>query len=625
MTSFPKPNQPSENIHLEFDVDVPAGENLEIIVNATGKTGGLPENGDILIQLNRSSAGRFSLKQIARSIKSAFYRLRATPLPFSERWFFIIALTVYLFTRLIALEDFPLSFTADEAAASVAASELLELRLHGADGAFLPTFFSDGQALTLGTSVYLRAVWEVLFGQSLWLARLFGVISSLLVVWGLTDWLKNGFRIKCWWVTPLILATSPGWFIPSRSALDTMLLTALYVASLTVYLQYRQGNPGSLYTAVVLAALTFYTSPPARILIPLLILIILVIDLPYHRKRSPSWWRIAFLLFILALPLLRFLWTAPADILTIDWLLPGSIWSDPKPPEIGLFYLQRTLQMLNPVTWFLPHPVSTSAYILPLHGALGWISFPFLLIGLWQTLKQARQSPPALVSLIGFLVAPVAFACFEDFQTGTLPMLPFWLLFTILGLERCLRWLEQYRPRLRLGVPYLLMIGLSVGSAAILLDVLHNAPRWYPDYGRNGLQYGAGQVFRLARNYAARHPETTIRITPIWCMRCETLRAFFIPNNPKILFDLPYSFLESAGDTITSNVFIVTREEYLAIVESKRFSEVNVEAIIPFPDGFPAFFLLRLNDRAEAFSEKTSSVVVNRPGPPCDIPGDSVF
>jgi len=594
MNSILDSKQSAENIHLEFEVDLPPGESLEILINCAEQMTTQTENGDIIIQPVKRPH-RFNLKHITRSIKSALRRLQTTPLPLNENWLFLFALTMYIITRLIALTDFPLSFTAREAAASVAAAELLQNRFHGSDGTLLPTFFSDGQTLSLGTSVYLRAIWIALFGQSLWLTRLFSMFSSLLVVWGLTYWLKNGFQLKSWWVVPLLLAATPGWFIPSRSALDLTLLTALYVAALAAYLRYRRGSPGWLYGAVGFAALAFYTSPPGRILIPLVILILLVMDFSYHRQQGVLRWRVSLLLIVLILPLVRFLWSAPGDILTIDWLLPGSLWSNPQPPVIGLHYLQHFWEALNPISWFLPLPVGMDVYSLPLYGALGWATFPFLLIGFWLVLRKAGSSPPASLALVGWLAVPFAIAIFWNVRTIALLMLPFWILFIALGLEKTLNWLEQYRHNLKLTLTYLLMVGLSVSSVTILLDTLRNSPRWYSDYGRNGLQYGSEQIFRLARDYALYHPDMTIRISPVWCTQCETLRAFFIPDNPKILLDPPSRFMESPDETIVNNVFIVTKEEYLTLVESRRFGEINVKTIVPFPDGSPAFFLLRLN------------------------------
>ncbi|MEJ5202073.1 MAG: hypothetical protein WHV66_07530, partial [Anaerolineales bacterium] len=401
MNSSSDANQSPQNVHLEFEVDLPPGESLHISINNAGQITVQPESGDIIIQPVKSPRNFFNPRFIIRSIKSTFRRLQTTPLPFNERYFFLFALAVYLITRLIALADFPLSFTASEAAASVAASELLETRLHGADGTFLPAFFSDGQALTLGTSVYLRAIWIVLVGQSLWLTRLFGILSGLLVIWGLAYWLKDGFKIKTWWAVPLLLAATPGWFIPSRSALDVTLLTTLYFAGLAAYLRYRQGTAGWLYGAVGLAALAFYTSPSGRVLIPLAILPLLVMDFAHHRRQGALRWRVALLIIALILPFARFLWSAPADILTIDWFLPASLWSTPQPPAISWHYLQHLGELLNPISWFLPRPVGVDAYTMPPYGALGWGTFPFLLIGFWLTLRQIGKNPPAWLALTG--------------------------------------------------------------------------------------------------------------------------------------------------------------------------------------------------------------------------------
>src|SRR5690606_16138888 len=64
--------------------------------------------------------------------------------PRREWWLFAGGLALYLLTRLVALDKFPIYFFSDEAIQTLTASDLLHNGLHGPAGNLLPVFFQNG-------------------------------------------------------------------------------------------------------------------------------------------------------------------------------------------------------------------------------------------------------------------------------------------------------------------------------------------------------------------------------------------------------------------------------------------------------------------------------------------------
>ena len=122
---------------------------------------------------------------------------------------FASSLLVYLLTRLIGLEQFPIYFFTDEAVHTVLAEQLVKNGFQY-DGAFLPTYFSMGSTFALNSlSVYLQVIPFILFGKSIFVTRAVSVFISLIgaVAVGLT--LRDFFKMKYWWSGCVCLIRAP--------------------------------------------------------------------------------------------------------------------------------------------------------------------------------------------------------------------------------------------------------------------------------------------------------------------------------------------------------------------------------------------------------------------------------
>ena len=79
---------------------------------------------------------------------------------------FLLALLVFVLTRFIGLDRWPIYFFTDEAIQTVQAADLVQHGLRDAAGNLFPTYFANGAYLNLSVSVYAQVIPYLLFGYS---------------------------------------------------------------------------------------------------------------------------------------------------------------------------------------------------------------------------------------------------------------------------------------------------------------------------------------------------------------------------------------------------------------------------------------------------------------------------
>jgi hypothetical protein len=172
---------------------------------------------------------------------------------------FGLSLAVYAFTRLYALDQFPIYFFADEAIHPVLASDLARDGMRDAQGRLFPPYFQNGQYWNLSLSVYLHLLPTILFGKVIWVTRATSALVSLsgaLAAGLIAKWF---LKARWWWLVVLLLAVTPAWFLHSRTAFETVLMVSFYTWFLLSYLLYLFRSPNYLFAALVFGAATFYS------------------------------------------------------------------------------------------------------------------------------------------------------------------------------------------------------------------------------------------------------------------------------------------------------------------------------------------------------------------------------
>ncbi len=543
---------------------------------------------------------------------------------------FGLSLAVYLVVRLVGLASFPIYFFTDEAVQAVLASDLVRDGFRNYDGVFLPTYFQNGNYYNLSVSVYLQVLPVLLFGKSVFVTRLTPVLVSLLAAAAVGLILKRVFQATYAWAGALLLSLAPAWFLHSRTAFETVIFVSFYAAALACYLFYRTQSPRFLYPCLLFAALAFYSYSPGQVVVAATAILLFFSDLPYHWQNRRAVLRGLALLAVLAIPYIRFrLWNHDAPLDHLRNL--GSYWMEPGPfAGKAARFFQEYLRGLSPGYWFTPNGVDLPRHLMRGYGHLLWWTFPLTLLGLLMALGNLA-SPAHRVVLIALLAAPTGSALVGVGITRTLVFVVPATLLAGLGLSKTLDWIAHPAARLQelrarplvrriwktneqagnappsqilawsdrwrlpeVGVAAVLFAVLAVANFAMLRDALVNGPTWYHDYGMGGLQYGASQLFPAIQDYLREHPETRMIISPDWANGTDVVARFFLPDG------LRYEMGSIAGHMFQKlplddqTLFVMIPQEYQDAQASGKFTDIRVEKTLPYPDGQPGFYFVRL-------------------------------
>ncbi len=528
---------------------------------------------------------------------------------------FFAGLIVYLLTRFIHLPDFPIYFFTDEAIQSQRAADLIENDFHSADDTLLPTYFENGGQYNLSLSVYAQVLPTMVFGKSIWVTRGVSVLISLSAAISLALILKNTFNSRIWWLAPLILSCIPAWFLHSRTAFETVIMTSLYAVFLYFYLRYRNGKPWTLLLALVFGGLAFYTYSPGQVIVVLTGLVMLVVDAKHHWQHRKIALAGLILLALLAYPYMRFILNqdqAPLHHLT----MLNSYWVKPIPLyEKILTYLIRYLKGLNPFYWFSSNPpflnkiwpnlklpawlfsnqLDLTRHTMKGYGHIIWVFFPFWVIGLIRCIKGFKK-PTYRTILLSMLIAPSGAAIVDwGITRGMVFILPSVIMIAI-GLEKAVDWLMVRVKRLPfLRTAILCTILLTVFSFWMTFDALKNGATWYDDYGMAGMQYGGQQVFTRAEEIARSQPETSVLVSSTWANGPDVLLRYFLDDMPNVRMGNINAFAIQYRPLDHNTLFIMTDEDLVFIEESEKFTNVTVEETLPYPDGSDGFYFVRLD------------------------------
>jgi 4-amino-4-deoxy-L-arabinose transferase-like glycosyltransferase len=505
---------------------------------------------------------------------------------------FGLGLFIYLVTRLVGLADFPIYFFTDEAIQTVAAADLIRNDLKDEEGTILPTYFKNGPFYNLSASVYLQVLPYLLFGKSVFITRAVSVLVSLLAAAAVALTLRDIFQIPYWWAGVLLLSIAPAWYLHSRTAFETVLFTSFYAVFLYFYLLYRYRAPRFLNWAIVLGALAFYSYSPGQLVIGLTALLLMFSDARYHWQNRRQVLRGLGLLAILALPYLRFRLDHPEA--PLDHLRKlGSYWVEPLPLQEKVSrYTSEYIYGLSPGYWFIPNERDLDRHQMKGYGNLLRATLPFAVIGLVLAIKGLR-SPANRAVLIALLVAPLGSALVQIGITRALVFVIPATLLVAIGVSWVLTWLEKRRaPRPALAAG--LFAVLSVVNFTMLSDTLVNGPTWYQDYGLGGVQYGARQLFSEVRDYVQEHPHTRMIVSPGWANGTDVVARFFLDDPLPIEMGSIDGHIFQRLPLDENTLFVMTPEEYQLAQESGKFTNLRVEKTLPYPDGRPGFYFVRL-------------------------------
>jgi hypothetical protein len=520
---------------------------------------------------------------------------------------FALALALFLLTRLIGLENFPIYFFTDEAIQTVQAADFVHHGLQGPNGEWFPTYFQNGTYYNLSTSVYVQTIPYLLFGFSEFATRATSVLIAFSGMIAIGLILKRVFKIKFWWIGVLLLSITPAWFLHSRTAFETAEAVALYAWFLYFYLRYRYGRPRNLYGALLFGALTFYTYSPAQAIVVVTGLLLLLSDLRYHVQTLRVNRRVLLLSSILAivlvLPYVRFQSQHPTEpflhLRTLDsYLTDVSLTAGDKLNR----FIQTYADSLSPAYWYTPdNQRDLFRHTMKGYGHILLITLPFALLGLALALRRIKASMYRLI-LIALFVTPLGTALVQVQVYRALTfVIPVGLL-TAIGLASILTWLTRRVAYRWLAIGSFVVLGtINVG---MLNDALTNGPTWYNDYGLGGMQWGARQVFSAVEDYLQREPQTYIVVSPTWANGTDVLLRFFIDNDPRVWMGNIDAYKTTQLNLNDNVLFVMTPDEYQRTIDDPKFTNVQqVQPPLKYPDGRDGFYFVKL-----AYSDQAASI-----------------
>ncbi|MEA4906080.1 MAG: hypothetical protein VB089_00580 [Anaerolineaceae bacterium] len=609
----PQPPTPHEDgrVRVEIGIDLPVGATVHLLVETQaeepyvrltrlpeGENPPAPPSPRALLGQAAAAAGQTVAGRL-RAWGAALRRLARTPLAYSEPLLVGAILLLYLGIHLVDLPGFPMYFSSDEVHTATNALALVREGGYGPDYQFLPTFFPNDNKYTLGTTVYLQLLPNLIFGRSIWVVRGTSALVGLLGLYWLGRILRDVLRLRYWWAGALVFTVLPIWFLFSRTAYETPQMTAFFTGFLYYYLLYRLRQPRYLYPALLLGALTFYSYFPGQTLIVLCGLCLLVVDRRYHWEHRDVALRGLGLLALLAFPLLRFLLAHPDEYGRLMSMY-NSYWTRPLSLDAKLSeFLSNYVYALSPAYWFFPHEHDPILYQVPGYGYISWFWLPFAAAGLYWAVRNGRQVAPRTI-LIAALAVPAGSALIRVEVPRLLAMIvPFTLLIAV-GLSDALSWLERRRlPRPALA--YMVLIAISGFGIAMARDALVFGYTWYHDFYLGGVQYGADRIARLALEYRTAHPDTQVYISGGWTFYAGDVIYYLLPDNPEgINMGCADPFTASYRPDIEQTLFILDPPDYRKALNDDLFEPPQVEDIVPYPDGSPGFYLTRLHYREDA-------------------------
>lgn len=586
---------PTKSTPEEIRLDIPTGKKLILTLH-------LEENASLDLQVQKETQEEVKVQSLhfknpthqnnlQTLLTKTLYDLNIIKLTW-QSGLILLALLVYLATRLIALDSFPIYFFTDEAVQTVLAADLVHSNLQNYDEEMLPTYFVNGGQYNLGVSVYIQILPYLVFGKNIWVTRGVCVLFSLLAALGIGLAMRNIYQSRQPFLAILLLSITPAWFLHSRTAFETTLAVSFYAAFIYCYLMYRKGSLNYLFAAVGFAALTFYSYSPAQMVVAVTLAGLFFSDLPYHWKNRRKILLALGLGALCLFPYLRFVFNYPSENVRHLQIL-NSYWiqSIPFIQKLKIYFTQY-LQMLDPRYWFLPTQFDLIRHVMKGYGNLLWWTFPLVLLGLILTFLRVRKSEYRVL-LILLLAAPSGAALVSTGITRALFMVIPAALLAALALDQIIEWLSEIRLKRSFTAGFCLA-ALMVVNGYMLVDALNNGPTWFDNYGLDGMQYGAKEVFAEAKEYIKENPKANLMLSSAWANGTDVLARYFFNDPLPIHLGSIEMWINEYRPLDDNNVFVVIPEEMDLIQGNPKFKFVDVLKTIPYPNGVTGFYFVKV-------------------------------
>ncbi|MEA2625038.1 MAG: hypothetical protein QOD06_1083, partial [Candidatus Binatota bacterium] len=340
--------------------------------------------------------------------------------------------------------------------------------------------------------------------------RLGTACVSLVGVGAVYGLARRVYGVRPAWATFAVFATTPLWYLHSRTGFEYVVATSFFLAFALCYLLALREHGAWAIPAAISAAAAFYSYTPARGWVAVGLTLLAIINLPEHLRR----WRVSLgavaLLALLLAPALYVQWNRPdVAMKRLEALGFREFRQKPVADQVRQI-ASNYAQGLDPRFWYTWSGTQNSGP-MERHVVAGlpqlppWTA-PFAAIGLGAVLlRLGRVEHRTLLALV---IASLSSASLVGFNNArAMPVGVLLLVLSLIGLGRV--WSLVAR---RAAVERVAALGLAAALAvnAVLFQtyVFDSARYAYADYGFYGVQMGAPEVFR----WIARHHQEYRRI-----------------------------------------------------------------------------------------------------------------
>lgn len=233
-----------------------------------------------------------------------------------------------------------------------------------------------------------------------------------------------------------------------------------------------------------------------------------------------------------------------------------------------------------------------------LHHVLRWIEHPV------EAMTDRENASPLtsqrVLASVGILLAGAILAnAFKQLiDSIAVAVLATLLALHTLGFfDRVKQWLSRVSFLAKWKISHTIMsliafIVLAGANMFLLTDALRNGRYWWTQYAE--LQYGALQIYDVIEDYHQEHPQARLIFTSAWANGADVLNRFFIGVQPWLDGGSIEGYTLRKFPLDENTVFIMVPWEFDLATKSDKLTDIRVEQIVPYPDGTPAFYFVRL-------------------------------
>ncbi|MBI2596864.1 glycosyltransferase family 39 protein [Candidatus Daviesbacteria bacterium] len=411
------------------------------------------------------------------------------------KYLFILICLLFLITRLYKINQIPASVYWDEASIGYNA---YSITLDGRDewGKFLPIHFRAFGEFKLPVYIYVTAAFVKVFGLNEFSVRIPAVLFSLGVIimtYLLAKKVTKNTIIGL--LSSFFVTISPYFFIFSRTGYEATAGLMFYL--LAIYLLLIKGNNWNILFSIISFIISFYSYNSFRILTPITILVIFILNISYFKlalKKDIAPLILAFLILSLSvIPIYR-LYTYDTGSLrfqTVSVLKAKDIF--------GNYFSHFSLDFL----------LNGDKNSRSQQKGFGQIYLPdFILIFLGLLFLLIKKQKNSIILLLLLLISPIPAAITKESPHAlrTISLAPFLSIFSALGVISLRELLERIFSK-KIGF---IEFGTVIIMFLFFINYLINFIKIYPSQSSKDWQYGYKRIYTDFQDQLTRYQHIVI-------------------------------------------------------------------------------------------------------------------